>query len=230
MEMKENEPLLDVPFVPLFHVISDPLRLAEEFAKFVFGERKRKKGGAPAWNHSAAVAKTVLFWGGDKKLAVVGWLHDVIKDTETPQALVARLFGQEVLDLVLEISHDKTVVDKKERNRRYAEQLKNAGPEAQIVKLADMTHNIGSANGFSNPKLWSSKKRKLAALKYNMFAHALIRAGLKKPATGRNALVLATAWREFEETLSGLLRSANFPEYPEGIICVPLISPNIPKG
>lgn len=218
MEMTKNFlPLLDAPFVPLFQVISDLLLRAEEFVKFVFGERKRKKGDAPAWSHGAAVAKTVLFWGGDEKLAVAGWLHDVIEDTETPQNIIARLFSQEILDLVLEVSHDKTVADKKERNRRYAEQLKNAGPEARIVKLADMTHNIGSADGFSNSKLWSLEKRKLAALKYNMFAQALREARMKKPATGRTALVLATAWREFEETLSELLRSANFPECPEGI-------------
>lgn len=219
MEMAEKLPLLDVPFVPLFHVISDPLCRAEEFAKFVFGERKRKKGDAPVWSHGATVAKTVLFWGGDEKLAVAGWLHDVIEDTETPQTVVAYLFGREILDLVLEVSHDKTVADKKERNRRYAEQLKNASPEARIIKLADMTHNIGGEGGFLNSKLWSLKGKKLAALEYKIFAQALKRAGLRKPATGRTALVLTTAWREFEETWANLFCSIDIQEQREnGVI------------
>ena len=90
------------------------------------------KGGNPYFEHPKYVAEHVDGW----KEKCVGYLHDVIEDTEiTAEDILAAGIPQEIVDAVRVMSHDKSE-DYFEYVRRVRE-----NPLARQVKLADLEHN-----------------------------------------------------------------------------------------
>lgn len=70
-------------------------------------------------------------------------LHDVIEDTDTKPEEISSRFGQEVLDLVLEVSDDKSL-PKEERKRLQIENAPSRSIGAKIIKIADKISNVDS--------------------------------------------------------------------------------------
>lgn len=149
----------------------DILERADRFAEDALSGLKRKRGEEFAIDHGRAVSRKLAEWGFNEKIQAAGLLHDIVEDTETKPEDIEKHFGKEVLDIVMEVTHDKTLnYDKKERNRQYADQLRNASIESCFVKMADIIHNIGD---FLNPKLWDDEKRREIHPKYASFRAAL---------------------------------------------------------
>lgn len=95
--------------------------------------RQARKGTAiPYASHLLAVAASVLEHGGGEDQAIAALLHDAIEDqqsSERPEDLKAeirRLFGREVLDIVLACSDS---------------QVAHLPDAALLVSLADKAHN-----------------------------------------------------------------------------------------
>ena len=69
-------------------------------------------------------------------------LHDAVEDQEVPVEMIAREFGKQVADIVMEVTDDKTL-PKDERKRKQIETApKKKSREAKLIKLADKTSNL----------------------------------------------------------------------------------------
>ena len=90
------------------------------------------KAGVEYWKHPEFVASQLE----DEKLKCVGWLHDVLEDTETTEEELRKEFGNEIADLVDILTHKDG-----EGYYEYVDRVaKNS--EAKKVKLADIKHNM----------------------------------------------------------------------------------------
>ena len=121
-------------------------------------------------NHLLEVASLVAEAtnGQDPELVIAALLHDAIEDQQVPQRLISKEFGKRVVDLVLEVTDDKTLP----KAKRKIEQRKTASKKsngAKIIKLADKTSNL-RAIAFSPSPDWSVKRR----LEYIRWAEEVI--------------------------------------------------------
>lgn len=90
------------------------------------------KSGIPYVFHPFHVAEQMK----DEVTTVVALLHDVVEDTDYTLGDIAAMgFGQDVVDALALMTHDKNVpyLD-------YVAKLRN-NPVARAVKLADLAHN-----------------------------------------------------------------------------------------
>ena len=90
------------------------------------------KSGMPYVFHPFHVAEQMK----DEATTIVALLHDVVEDTEyTLDDIAAMGFGQDVVDALALMTHDKSVpyLD-------YVAKIKD-NPIARAVKLADLAHN-----------------------------------------------------------------------------------------
>ena len=102
--------------------------------KFCFEAHKNQvdKSGLPYVFHPFHVAEQMK----DEATTIVALLHDVVEDTKyTFDDIAAMGFGQDVVDALTLMTHDKNVpyLD-------YVAKLKD-NPIAKAVKLADLAHN-----------------------------------------------------------------------------------------
>jgi (p)ppGpp synthase/HD superfamily hydrolase len=122
--------------------------------------RQTRKGGnkEPYVNHLAEVAAMVAdaTSGEDANLIVAAWLHDAVEDQEIAPQTIAAQFGDDVAELVLEVTHDKSL-PKQERKRLQVETTAAKSRRARLLKLADKTSNV-QALVESPPLHWSRKR------------------------------------------------------------------------
>ena len=102
--------------------------------KLCFDAHKNQvdKSGMPYVFHPFHVAEQMK----DEVTTIVALLHDVVEDTDyTLDDIAAKGFGQDVVDALALMTHDKNVpyLD-------YVARIRN-NPVARAVKLADLAHN-----------------------------------------------------------------------------------------
>ena len=95
----------------------------------------------------------------DKEIFCAGWLHDVIENTETTFDDLFDQFDSEITVLVTSISRDMKLPRKK-RNQAYVIQLKDASFSAKLIKLCDISANLGELKNYQ-----ASKSKKLRLVK-----------------------------------------------------------------
>jgi hypothetical protein len=112
----------------------------------------------PYVNHLSDVARLLAAAtnGEDVTVVIAGLLHDTLEDTETTFAELAKEFGQEVAELVAEVTDDKSLA-KAERKRLQVETAPHKSARARMIKLADKTSNLHSLIS-SPPKDWSAER------------------------------------------------------------------------
>jgi hypothetical protein len=96
-----------------------------------------RRGGGTAFDHAHDVATRVRAGGASPEAVVVGYLHDVLEDTDlTAQDLRDRGFGDEVVSAVELLTHG--------RHERYADYAVRVAqnPLARRVKRADIASNL----------------------------------------------------------------------------------------
>jgi guanosine-3',5'-bis(diphosphate) 3'-pyrophosphohydrolase len=105
--------------------------------------RRKDPDHSPYINHLIEVAEILYRVGGvrDTALLAAAVLHDSIEDTLTAPEEIRAQFGQEVLDLVLEVTDDKRL-PKAERKRLQVEHAPNRSLPAKQLKLADKICNV----------------------------------------------------------------------------------------
>ncbi|MBL8483520.1 MAG: bifunctional (p)ppGpp synthetase/guanosine-3',5'-bis(diphosphate) 3'-pyrophosphohydrolase, partial [Rhodocyclaceae bacterium] len=89
---------------------------------------------------------------------VAAILHDTIEDTETTPAELERLFGQEVRNIVLEVTDDKDL-SKAARKQAQIDHAPGLSRRAKLVKLADKICNLRDMAGHP-PADWSLARRR----------------------------------------------------------------------
>jgi (p)ppGpp synthase/HD superfamily hydrolase len=105
--------------------------------------RRKDPDHSPYINHLIDVAELLWRVGGmrDTTLLVAAVLHDTIEDTHTSPDEIRSAFGQQVLDLVLEVTDDKQL-PKAERKRLQVEHAPHKSALAKQLKIADKISNV----------------------------------------------------------------------------------------
>jgi (p)ppGpp synthase/HD superfamily hydrolase len=104
---------------------------------------KRKGTDIPYISHPMEVMQILTEARCRENVIIAGILHDILEDTKTSPLEILNLFGEEVLNLVLEESEDKSK-PWKERKQETIDSLANASPDAKMVCFADKLSNLRS--------------------------------------------------------------------------------------
>jgi GTP diphosphokinase / guanosine-3',5'-bis(diphosphate) 3'-diphosphatase len=134
---------------------------ATAFAAHKHRDQRRKDAAAsPYINHPIALANILANEGGilDATVIVAALLHDTVEDTETTAAELRSLFGEEVANVVMEVTDDKSL-PKAERKRLQVEHSAHISQHAKLVKVADKIANIRDIAA-SPPAGWSLERRR----------------------------------------------------------------------
>jgi len=152
-------------------------------------QRRKDVQESPYINHPIEVANVLWTIGDvyDVSTIVAALLHDTIEDTNTTREEILTNFGEEVLDLVLEVSDDKSL-PKQERKAGQIIKAPSLSLKAKQLKLADKICNISDIVNLP-PHNWSWQRR----VDYLEWAAAVV-AGLR----GVNAKLE----KYFDETLA----------------------------
>lgn len=122
------------------------------------GQFRKDDNRYPFIIHPLTAAHLIVSIGKieDPIIIAAAILHDTIEDTSTKPAEIARLFGDEVLNLVLEVSDDKSLP----KDRRKQLQIIHAPAlscSAKIIKIADKLANCQDVLN-TPPHGWSIKR------------------------------------------------------------------------
>eukprot|EP01133_Synstelium_polycarpum_P007625 gene7625-8919_t len=106
-------------------------------------QRRKDAHGTPYINHPIGVACNIVNIGGvtDRHVLQAALLHDTIEDTDCTENELRVNFGDEVTDIVLDVTDDKSL-GKAERKRMQVEHASHIRHESKIVKLADKLYNL----------------------------------------------------------------------------------------
>jgi len=122
-------------------------------------QRRKDAKASPYINHPIEVAETLWRVGEvrDETLLIAAILHDTIEDTGTTKEEIETEFGREVLNLVLEVTDDKSL-PKQIRKQLQVEHAPHKSERAKLLKIADKTNNIRDIIK-SPPENWSLERR-----------------------------------------------------------------------
>jgi GTP diphosphokinase / guanosine-3',5'-bis(diphosphate) 3'-diphosphatase len=132
---------------------------AIEFASNKHRDQRRKDAmQAPYINHCVRVASITEEIGQitDIEMLMAAVLHDTIEDTQTTEQELASLFGERVLNLVLEMSDDK-FLEKQKRKELQIEHAPHVSEDVAPLKLADKISNCEDML-ISPPQGWSQER------------------------------------------------------------------------
>lgn len=123
-------------------------------------QRRKDADASPYINHPIQVAEVLFRIGGVRDMAALvgAILHDTIEDTETSPSEIAALFGDEVLQVVLEVTDDKRL-PKHERKRLQIVQAPHKSEAARLIKLGDKICNVGDVM-HAPPQNWTMTRRR----------------------------------------------------------------------
>ena len=132
---------------------------AAQFSAWKHRHQRRKGHAAePYINHPLDVAHVLWFEGGvrDPVIIAASLLHDTIEDTQTSVGELQGEFGEEVAELVMEVT-DEPSVHWQVRKKLQISRAKGASLAARQIKLADKICNLRSMIA-SAPKGWSVER------------------------------------------------------------------------
>ena len=106
-------------------------------------QRRKGADASPYINHPIAVARVLTVEGGvtDPVVLAAAILHDTIEDTKTTAEELRQEFGDEIAEVVVEVTDDKAL-PKADRKRLQIEHAPHLSKRAKLVKLADKICNV----------------------------------------------------------------------------------------
>lgn len=123
-------------------------------------QRRKDPAASPYINHPIQVAE--LLWRvaevRDPDIIVAAILHDTIEDTQTTPDEILGLFGKIVLNMVLEVTDDPSLI-KSERKQKQIATAAALSPAAKVIRLADKICNVRDVT-HSPPRGWDTLRRK----------------------------------------------------------------------
>ncbi len=128
-------------------------------AKKHSNQRRKGQDATPYINHPIQVAEILWQIGGihDMIVIIAALLHDTLEDTDATTEEIERLFGKAILNVVLEVTDDKTL-PKMERKRLQIQNAPHKSIFAKQLKLADKICNINDII-HSPPHTWSPQRQ-----------------------------------------------------------------------
>lgn len=131
---------------------------ALSFAAHKHRDQRRKDSiASPYINHPIALAQILTDAGiTDAATLSAAILHDVIEDTETTVDELRTAFGDEICDLVMEVTDDKSL-PKDVRKRLQIEHAHQSSHKAKLVKLANKIANLRDI-AISTPVGWEQAR------------------------------------------------------------------------
>ncbi len=93
----------------------------------------------------------------DFDVLIAAVLHDTIEDTETTKEEITEIFGENVAEMVLEVTDDKSL-PKAERKQKQVEHAPHLSTGAKLIKLGDKISNIRDVME-NPPDGWSDERR-----------------------------------------------------------------------
>ena len=150
------------------------LENAELFAKSKHAG-KLKKSGTTYSNHLENVVSRLKSLGIiDEEVLCAGWLQDILEDTDTSFDELFEKFGRRIAVLTLSLTKTKFVIDtdddstlsltkkraipEKQRQKEYAVKIKESEIDAKLIKLCDISANLGD---LKKQIISKTKKRKI---------------------------------------------------------------------
>jgi (p)ppGpp synthase/HD superfamily hydrolase len=135
--------------------------------------RAQMYGIHPYSYHLDAVASVLEPYGLEAQ--VIGYLHDVVEDTDATVDDVRSRFGDHVAACVALLTDEPGANRKERKSKTYAKLAKVTGPEelALVVKVADRLSNVRACVTDANGQLWS-----LYHSEHPTFKASAFRAGL----------------------------------------------------
>lgn len=122
-------------------------------------QRRKDVEKTPYINHPIGVAYILTEEAGITDLATLqaAILHDTVEDTNTTFSEIKEHFGEEVCNIVKEVTDDKTLPSA-QRKLLQIEHAPNASYKAKLVKLADKLYNLrdllrGTPEGWSEERV-----------------------------------------------------------------------------
>ena len=117
---------------------SEILRAARFAADKHRDQRRKGVEASPYINHPIMVAEILTNIGGVTHLETIqaALLHDTIEDTGTTASELEEHFGDEVANLVMEVTDDKSL-EKAERKRLQIEHTQHLSANAKMIKMSD---------------------------------------------------------------------------------------------
>ena len=122
-------------------------------------QRRKDIDASPYINHPIALAVVLANEGGitDTVTICAALLHDTIEDTNTTSQELSNAFGEEVAEIVMEVTDDKTL-PKTVRKQAQIDHAPHLSKKAKVVKLADKICNLRDISQ-SPPPDWSLERR-----------------------------------------------------------------------
>ncbi len=136
------------------------LKAASLAARKHAGQTRKDNEHSPYITHPLAVARVLWDVGEvrDTCTLTAAILHDTVEDTETTPEEIREAFGQDVLDVVLEVTDDKTL-PKIERKRRQVLHAPHLSSAAKTLKLGDKIVNCRDILAHP-PADWNLQRRR----------------------------------------------------------------------
>jgi len=136
------------------------VKSAELLAKKKHAGQFGKDGSTPYSKHLEDVVNRLKSLGViDEELLSAGWLHDIIEYTDASFDSLHEQFGNRIAVIVSSLSKDKTL-PRKQREKAYNTQLKEASFDAKLIKLCDISANLSDLKKYD-----ASKSKKLREIK-----------------------------------------------------------------
>lgn len=122
------------------------VNLALGFCIGAHHNQKRKYTFEPYYVHCLEVAHTLYRYGEPAHVVAAGLLHDVIEDTDRTYTNIANAFGEEVANLVAEVTDISSPGSGNRAFRKALDckHLSQSSPQGANIKLADILSNTAS--------------------------------------------------------------------------------------
>jgi (p)ppGpp synthase/HD superfamily hydrolase len=117
-------------------------RAAVEFARERHAGQRRQADGAEFVLHPIEVAALLERSGYPDHVVAAAVLHDVLEDTDAERADLEARFGDDVAQLVAQVSDDPSIEDEEARKDDVRERVRRAGGFAPVVYAADKISKV----------------------------------------------------------------------------------------
>ena len=125
------------------------IQQAAAFAAQAHAGQTRRGSDTPYFTHVETVARRVQELAdqgqADAAMVAAAYLHDTIEDCGTTHAELAQHFGNDVADLVAELTNDDEKKHRMGKTAYMVENLSHLTPRALTVKLCDTLNNISDS-------------------------------------------------------------------------------------
>lgn len=141
--------------------------LEEEIIHFVFlafANKKRKKENIELSFHSIMVGNMLKNINCKDEIVYIGYLHDIIEDTDYDYKFLKEKYGLKIADGVKMLSENKSIDNYIERKRDFIEKLKNVDKDTILVEIADKLQNL-----ISDYDMYSKKGRNFLVKEANNY-------------------------------------------------------------